>query len=193
MRDRLLASDGAAAKDGDMTSVIPSEQTHEPRFEAERQLAAAAERHREALASLEMPGLPQAGQHVAVKGLARSVHLVSFTLRRAAASGVPFERLVELTGWEPDLVREGLERLPEPRVVARLIPADVDPAPIAAAVTALEAVADLRELVQLLLADAVFAAEDPSLLGSAELRDLHDRVDASWRSWRRDSGIGDRS
>jgi hypothetical protein len=34
--------------------------------------------------------------------------------------------LVELTGWKPDLVREGLERLPEAHVIAHLAPAGVD-------------------------------------------------------------------
>ena len=49
-------------------------------------------------------GRPEAGQHVAVKAVGRSVHLISFALRHAADSGVPHERLVELTGWEPELV-----------------------------------------------------------------------------------------
>lgn len=192
MRDRQLASDGPAAHVGEMAPAIHSGLTQDARLEAERQLAAAAERHREALASMETRDRPQAGQRVAVKVLARAVHLVSFALRSAAASDVPFERMVALTGWEPDLVREGLERLPEPKVVARLVPAGVDPAPVAAAVTALDAVGDLRELVQLMLADVVLAVEGPSPLGSAELKDLHDRVDGAWRSWRRDVGDSDR-
>jgi len=73
-------------------------------------LRAAAERHREAVRSMQQPGRPEAGQHVAVKVVGRAVHLVSFALKRAADAGVPFERLVELTAWEPDLVREGLAR-----------------------------------------------------------------------------------
>ena len=142
MRDRQLSPDGVAAEDDGLVSVVPSA-TQEPP-EAERQLVAAVERHREVSSSLNTPGRPQSGQQVAVKVLARAVPLVSFTRRRAAASGVPFERRVALTGWERDLVRTGLERLPEPRGVARLVPADVDPAPVVAAVTALEAVSDLR-------------------------------------------------
>src|SRR5690349_15735007 len=109
--------------------------------EAERQLSAAAERHREAVLSTQEPGRPAAGQHVAIKSVGRAVHLVSFALRRAAAAGVPFDRLVELTGWEPDLVREGLERpVPDARVVARLAPAGVDAQAIAEAAAAFEAI-----------------------------------------------------
>src|SRR3954466_2803554 len=80
------------------------------RAEAERQLAAAVARHREGGASVQELGGPEAGQHVAVKSVGRAVQLVSFSLKHAAALGIPFERLVELTGWEPVLVREGLER-----------------------------------------------------------------------------------
>src|SRR5215216_3921747 len=98
-----------------------------PQAEAERQLAAAVERHREAVSSMQESGRPEAGQLVAIKVVGRAVHLVSFALRRAASAGVPFERLVELTGWEPDLVREGLERVaPEPWFLARLAPAGTD-------------------------------------------------------------------
>src|SRR6266508_1455066 len=93
------------------------------RAEAERQLSAAAERHREVLASVQQLGRPEAGQHVAVKAVGRAVALVSFALKRAAEVGASFERLQELTGWEPDLVREALERaVPEPWFVARLAP-----------------------------------------------------------------------
>src|SRR3954452_14846272 len=95
--------------------------------EVERQLAASAERHREVVASMHESGRPAAGQHVAVKSVARAVQLVSFALKRADAAGVPFERLVELTGWEPDLVREGLAHTePQPWFMARLAPAAID-------------------------------------------------------------------
>src|ERR1041384_1655998 len=90
--------------------------------EAERQLAAATARYREAVASMQQLGRPEAGQRVSIKSLGRAVHLVSFTLRRAADAGVPFERLVELTGWEPHLVRGGLERPPRPRGSRPLAP-----------------------------------------------------------------------
>src|SRR4051794_572017 len=110
-----------------MQSVTAAVSSEGSRAEAERQLAASAERHREAVTSMQELGRPEAGQHVAIKVVGRAVHLVSFALRRAAEAGFPFERLVELTGWEPDLVREGLEQaVPEPRVVARLAPAGVD-------------------------------------------------------------------
>src|SRR6185312_14773323 len=104
------------------------------RAEAERQLSASAERHREVLASMAQLGRPEAGQHVAVKAVGRAVALVSFALKRAAEVGVSFERLVELTGWEPDVVRAGLEpAVPEPRFVARLVPAGADAREIAEA------------------------------------------------------------
>jgi hypothetical protein len=59
------------------------------RREAERQLAAAAERHREVVASMQELGRPETGQHVAVKAVGRAVHLVTFALRHAAESGFP--------------------------------------------------------------------------------------------------------
>ena len=49
---------------------------------------------------MQEPGRPESGQHVAVKAVGRAVHLVVFALRHAAESGVPLERLVELTGWD---------------------------------------------------------------------------------------------
>src|SRR5215213_9677404 len=86
--------------------------------EAERQLTAAVERHCEALASVREPGRPESGQHVAVKALGRAVQLVVVALRYAAQSAVPLERLMELTGWEKQLVDEALARSPDPRFVA---------------------------------------------------------------------------
>ena len=115
------------------------------RAEAERQLVAAAERHREVVASMQELGRPEAGQHVSVKSVGRAVHLVSFALRRAAEAGVPFDRLVELTGWEPDLVREGLERVaPKPWFVARLAPAGVDARAVAQAAARFEVTTRVR-------------------------------------------------
>jgi hypothetical protein len=95
--------------------------------EAERQLTAAVERHRELLASTLERGRPESGQHVAVKAVGRAVELVVFALRHAAESGVPLERLIELTGWERQLVDEALARAPDPRMIARLAPAGLDP------------------------------------------------------------------
>jgi hypothetical protein len=110
------------------------------RTEAERQLAAAVERHREVAASMQEPGRPETGQHVAVKAVGRAVALVSFALKGAAEAGVPFERLVELTGWDPGLVREGLARpVSEPAFVAKLVPAAPDPQAVAEAAAAFEA------------------------------------------------------
>src|SRR3954471_5325255 len=96
------------------------------RAEAERQLVASAERHREVVASMQTLGRPEAGQHVAVKSVARAVHLVAYALKRAADAQVPLERLAELTGWNPDLVRRGIEKASEPAYVARLTPPGVD-------------------------------------------------------------------
>ena len=79
------------------SSVDAPSPSADPRLEAERQLTAALERHREVLASMQELGRPESGQHVAVKAVGRAVHLVSFALRHAAESDVPLDRLVELT------------------------------------------------------------------------------------------------
>jgi hypothetical protein len=161
-----------------MGAAAPSDS---PQAEAERQLAAAAERHREVVASLGESGRPEAGQHVAVKSVGRAVHLVSFSLKRAADAGVPFERLVELTGWEPDLVRAGLElKLPEPRFVARLSPPGTDARAVAEAAALYEAIARVQGLTQRLLADV----DGDAAVSAPEVDDLHDRLEAGWRSWR---------
>lgn len=154
--------------------------------EAERQLVAAAERHHEVVASMRERGRPEAGQHVAVKSVGRAVQLVWFALKRAADAHVPFERLVELTGWEPELVREGLERaVPEPRSVARLAPAGVDARAVAQAAAAFEAITRLQGLTQRVLADVDGDAEAWSPPAPADLEDLYNRLETAWRSWRR--------
>lgn len=161
------------------------------RAETERQLVAAAERHREAVTSMLEPGRPDAGQHVAIKAVGRAVHLVSYALRRAAGAGVPFEQLVVLTGWEPDLVREGLARpVPEPRVIARLAPAGVDAVAVARAAATFEAIRRLHELTQHVLADIHLDpdVDAQSPLAPAELEDLHDRLELAWHTWRQ--GLG---
>jgi hypothetical protein len=155
--------------------------------EAERQLAAAVERHRELLASMQEPGRPETGQHVAVKAVGRAVHLVCFALRHATESGVALERLVELTGWEPDVVSEALARTPDPlrppaSLVARLAPAGLDPVAVAQVAATVEATARLRELTQRILADA---GDDTWSPAPDELVDLHQRIEREWRSWRR--------
>ena len=73
--------------------------------EAERQLAAAAERHREMLASMQELGRPEAGQHVAVKAVDRAVRLVCFALRRGAEAGIPEPRLVVIKPYESNQLR----------------------------------------------------------------------------------------
>jgi hypothetical protein len=164
-----------------MTATSPSESS---RVEAERQLAASVERHREVVASVQERGR-FAGQHVAVKSVGRAVHLVSFALRRAAEAQVPFARLVELTGWEPDLVREGLERpVPEPRFVARLAPAGADARAVAEAAATFEAITRLRGLTQRVIADVDSEAESSSPLAPGDFDDLNNRLETAWRSWR---------
>ena len=153
--------------------------------EAERQLVAAVERHREVLASMQELGRPEASQHVAVKAVGRAVHLVSFALRHATECGVPLERLAELTGWEPEVVSEAVERARDPlqppaSLAARLAPPGLDPVAVAQAAASIEATARLQELAQRILADAADDAWSP-----ADLVDLHERIDRAWRSWRR--------
>jgi hypothetical protein len=169
-----------------MTSSIDApRRSPDPRPEAERQLAAAVERHREVLASMQELGRPETSQHVAVKAVGRAVHLVTFALRHATESGVPLERLVELTGWEPELVSEAVARAPDPlrppaqHFVARLAPAGLDPSAVAQAAASAEATARLQELTQRILADVEAWSQAP-----ADLVDLHERLDGEWRSWR---------
>jgi hypothetical protein len=156
--------------------------------EAERQLAAAAERHAEFVASIQLGGRSPSSQQTATRALARGVQLVSFTLSRAAASGVPFARLVELTGWDEELVRETLGRGPEPPVVARLTPEGLDPDAVAQAAASFEATARLDALTASILADVGDPAWSPA---AADLDELCERLETAWRSWRQ--GLGRRS
>jgi hypothetical protein len=153
--------------------------------EAERQLTAAVDRHREALASMGELGRPESGQHVAVKAVGRAVQLVVFALRHAAQCGVSRERLVELTGWEHQLVDEALARSPDPRFIARLAPAVLDPDAAARAAAGIEATTRLQILTQHILADVADEAWAPA---PTDLTDLHDRLDGEWRSWRQALG-----
>lgn len=159
------------------------------RTEAERQLVAAVARHREAVSSMQELGRSDAGQRVAIKVFGRAVELVSYTLRRAAAAGVPFERLLELTRGEPDVVREGLERaVPEPRVLARLAPAGFDARAGAQAAATFEAIRRLRELTQRVLCDVGLDADADagarSLPAAADVEGLHERFEAAWQECR---------
>ena len=129
-------------------------------------------------------GRPAAGQHVAVKSVARAVHLVGYALKHAADAHVPLERLAELTGWEPDLVRQGIEKASEPAYVARLTPPGVDVRAVAAAADALDAIERLHDLTRRILADVEAVAAAASTPAQADAAELHARVEAAWRSWR---------
>jgi hypothetical protein len=153
-----------------------TDSSDDSRPEVERQLAAAADRHREVVASMQELGRPEAGQHVAVKAVGRAVHLVSFALRHAADSGVPVERLVLLTGWDPQLVDEALARGPEADVVAQLAPVGLD----SAAVASIAAITQLHALARRILADV----GDDSWSPATDLVALHDRLEREWRAWR---------
>lgn len=153
--------------------------------EPERQLTAAVERHSELFASMRAAGRPESGQHVAVKAVGRAVELVVFALRYAAESGVPRERLIELTGWDDELVDEALARTPDPRFVARLAPVGLDPDAVARATAGIEATTRLQVLAQRILADIGDEAWSPA---PSDLAELHDRLDGEWRSWRQALG-----
>ena len=83
-------------------------------------------------------------------------------------------------------MREGLERLPEPRVVARLAPAGVDAYAVARAAAVFESITRLHELSRRILAEVELdpAADAPSPFGSEDLEALHDGLDSAWRTWR---------
>jgi hypothetical protein len=153
--------------------------------EAERQLAAAAQRHDEVVAAMEVGGRPEVARLAATRALARGVQLVCFTLERAAAAGVPLPRLVELTGWDEDLVRESLGRGPEPEIVARIAPEGVDAHAVAQAAASFEATVHLEALLDSIRADVGDSSWSPA---AADLDDLCDRLESTWRSWRQ--GLG---
>jgi hypothetical protein len=155
--------------------------------EAERQLAAAVERHAEVLASVAVAGRSPAAQQTATRSLARGVQLVWFSLSRAAAAGVPLERLVELTGWDETLVREALSRRPEAPIVARLTPAGLDPDAVAQATASYEATAQLDALLASIAMDVGDSDWSPA---GADLDDLCDRLESVWRAWRQGLGRG---
>jgi hypothetical protein len=166
-------------------AVKPLHGSEGARPEAERQLAAAAERHREVVVSMQERGRPESGQHVAVKAVGRAVHLVTFALRHAAESGVPRARLGELTGWEPQLVDDALAPAPEPSLVARLAPEGLDPVAVAQAAASVEATTRLHALTKRILGDLGDDAWSPS---PTDLADLHERLESEWRSWRQALG-----
>ena len=166
-------------------AIEPLQRSEGARPELERQLSAAAERHREVVAAMQEPGRPEAGQHVAVKAVGRAVQLVVFALRHAAENGVPVERLIELTGWESRLIEGALARAPEPSLVARLAPAGLDSVAVARIAASIEAIARLQALTQRILAEVADEAWSPE---PADLAELHGRLDGEWRSWSRALG-----
>ena len=104
-------------------------------------------------------------------------------MRRNA--GVPHERLVELTGWDNQLVDEALARSPDPRFIARMAPAVLDADAVARAAAGIEATTRLQALAHRILADVGDETWSP---GPDDLADLHERLDAEWRSWRQALG-----
>ena len=154
--------------------------------EAERRLVAAAERHRKVLNWMQEPGRPDAGQVLALKAVDHAVRLVCFALRRGAAAGIPEERLVELTGWDPALVAQGLEQRDEERFVARLVPSGLDRAEIARTAAGVRATAEIHHLADEILdhmLDDRAGAPSPS-----DLEELHRSLTATWTDWRARSG-----
>jgi hypothetical protein len=151
--------------------------------EAERQVTAAVDRYQEVVASMAAGGRPEIGQHAASKAVGRALQLVAFVLKRAHDGGVTVERLSELTAWEPDVVRQVLERAPEPAIVSRVAPSGMDAAAVARAAASSEASQRLHGLAQSILADV---DDDDWSPAAADLDELHDRLESAWRAWRRD-------
>ena len=154
-------------------------------LEAERQVVEATERYREVTASMEAGGRPETGQRAAVKAVGRALQLVAFVLKRAAAAGVTVERLGELTRWEPELIRQALERPPEPALVARVAPAALDPTAVARAAASFGAEQRLRALLDQVMRDV---DDDEWSPAAADLDDLRERLESAWRGWRRPLG-----
>jgi len=153
--------------------------------ESERQLAAAADRHREVVAAMKSVDRSAVSEEAAIRALGRGVQLVAFTLRRAAAAGVPFERLVALSGWDDELVRATLGQGAHAPVVARVTPEGVDPHAVAQAAASFEGTARVEAVLRAILADVGDAAWSPA---GADLDDLADRLESLWRSWRQALG-----
>ena len=160
--------------------------SHEvPQAEAERRLAAAADRHREVVAAMKSVDRSAVSEEAAIRALARGVQLVAFTIRQAAASDVPLERIVELSGWDGELVRATIGEGAEARMVARVMPEGVDPQAVAQASASFEATARVEAVLRAILADVDDAAWSPA---GADLDDLADRLESLWRSWRQALG-----
>jgi hypothetical protein len=156
--------------------------------EAQRQLAAAAERHREVVAAVAVAGRSDQGQRAAASALARGVQLLTFTVTRAAAAGLSRGRIAELIGGDAALVDDVLDRGPDASVIERLTPAEVDRRAVAQATASFEASARVGAVVQAIMADIEDRSWSPA---SAELDDLAERLGDVWRQWRQDLGRRD--
>jgi hypothetical protein len=148
--------------------------------ETERQVTAAIERYNEVVESRDRGGRSESARRAAEKAVGRALQLLSFVLKRAGAAGMTRQRMSELTGWEPELLREVLERPPEPEFVRRVAPG-LDPAAVARAAASSEASQRLHELSRAILADVDDEDWSPA---AADLDELHERLDNAWRSWR---------
>lgn len=150
------------------------------RSEAERQLAAAVARHREAVAALDQGGRSPAGETSAAGAVARGAALIAYTLRRAQSAGVSVERMAEISTWDADVIREALTEGVEP-VLLRALPRDLGPDATERAAETLNAMAQIDQLLREISADLIDVAAAP---GPADLDELHDRLDRQWRAWR---------
>ena len=150
------------------------------RSEAERQLAHAAERHREVMAASSQSGRSAAGDSSAAAAVTRGAALVTFALRRGVAAGIDVERLARISGWDPEVIVEAVERGPAP-----VLPADVDAALVTRSEATLDAMAQLDLLMRRISADVA----DPDWAPApADLDELRDLLDQRWREWRRRHG-----
>jgi hypothetical protein len=97
------------------------------------------------------------------------------------------ERLVEILGREPGLVREALDRGRD-HVLSRVVPDEVDREVVKRAAATVEAMMRVDALLRGISADVTDGAWSPA---PADLDELRDRVETEWRSWR--EGLGRRS
>jgi hypothetical protein len=86
-----------------------------------------------------------------------------------------------MCGRDNQLVDEALARPPDSHFIARMAPAVLDPDAVARATAGIEATTRLQALTRRILADVGDEAWSPT---PDDLADLHERLDAEWRSWR---------
>ena len=109
--------------------------------------------------------------------LTAAAAVMTGALLRARAAGLGLDRLSAAAGWAPDTVRALLDH------------ADAaDPDVVARAGSASEALERIDELLRRIAADLADDAWSPA---SADLDDLHERLETQWRSWR--DGLGRRA